>query len=109
MVIMTDKQIKDNLNYIMPFGKYKGRNISEIPDNYIAWLLYDNIVDGRLRTQIEDCIKEKYKEVWLSKALKKWVYNSYSVRQRSHYSPRVDFTVDNYELYDAMDGCLPNQ
>ena len=106
---MTDKQIKDNLNYIMPFGKYKGRYISEIPDNYIAWLLYDNIVEGWLRTQIEDCIKEKYKKVWLSKALKKWIYNSYSVRQCSHYSPRVDFTVDNYELDDAWDGCLPNQ
>ena len=48
----------------MPFGKYKGRHISEIPDNYIAWLLYDNIVEGRLRTQIEDCIKEKYKKVF---------------------------------------------
>lgn len=106
---MTDKQIKDNLNYVMPFGKYKGRHISEVPDSYIAWLLYDNIVEGSLRTQIEDCIKEKYKEVWLSKALKKWVYNSYSVRKRSHCSPRVDFTVDNYELYDTMDGCLPNQ
>ena len=106
---MTDKQIKDNLNCIMPFGKYKGWYISEIPDNYIAWLLYDNIVEGRLRTQIEDCVKEKYKEVWLSKELKKWVYNSYSVRKRSHYSQQVDFTVDNYELHDAMDGCLPNQ
>ena len=106
---MTDKQIKDNLNYIMPFGKYKGWHISEVPDSYIAWLLYDNIVEGRLRTQIEDCIKEKYKEVWLSKALKKWVYNSYSVRKRSNYSPRVDFTDGNHELYDAWDGCLPNQ
>ena len=47
---MTDKQTKDNLNYIMPFGKYKGRYISEIPDNYIAWLLYDNIIKGKLRT-----------------------------------------------------------
>ena len=106
---MTDKPIKDNLNYIMPFGKYKGRHISEIPESYIAWLLYDNIVKGRLRTQIEDYIKKKYKEVWLSKELKKWIYDSYSVRQRSNYSTRVDFTVDNYELYDAMDGCLPNQ
>lgn len=106
---MTDKQIEDNLNYIMPFGKYKGRHISEIPDKYIAWLLYDNIVEGRLRTQIEDCIKEKYKEAWLSKALKKWVYNCYEVRKRYNYNPRGDFTVGNYELYDAMDGCLPNQ
>lgn len=106
---MTDKQIIDNLSYVVPFGKYKGWHISEVPDSYIAWLLYDNIVEGSLRTQIEDCIKEKYKKVWLGKALKKWVYNSYSVRKRSHYSPRVDFTVDNYELYDAMDGCLPNQ
>lgn len=57
---MIYKQIKDNLNYIMPFGKYKGRYISEIPDS-------------------------------------------------SNYSPRVDFAVDNCELYDAMDGCLPNQ
>lgn len=106
---MTDEQRIDNLNYVMPFGKYKGWHISEVPDSYIAWLLYDNIVEGSLRTQIEDCIKEKYKKVWLSKALKKWVYNSYSVRPRCHYSTRVDFTVDNYELYDAMDGCLPNQ
>jgi uncharacterized protein (DUF3820 family) len=106
---MTDKQIEDNLNYIMPFGKYKGRHISEIPDKYIAWLLYDNIVEGRLRTQIEDCIKEKYKEAWLSKALKKWVYNCYEVRKRYNYNPRGDFTVGDYELYDAMDGCLPNQ
>ena len=105
---MTYKQIKNNLNYIMPFGKYKGRHISEIPESYIAWLLYKNIVKGRIRTQIEDCIKEKYKEVWLSKGLKKWVYDSYSVKSYSNNYSYVDFTI-NSDLCDAMDGCLPNQ
>ena len=105
---MPDKQIKDNLNYIMPFGKYKEWHISKMPESYIAWLLYDNIVKGKLRTQIEDCIKEKYKEVWLSKALKKWIYNSYSVKSYPNNYSYVDFTI-NSDLYDAMDGCLPNQ
>ena len=105
---MLEPSIKEPLNYIMPFGKYKGIAISKIPDNYIAWLLNNNIVKGNLRIQIESCIKEKYKDVWLDKALTKWIYNNYSRHSTSKNYPQVDFVIES-DLYDAMDGCLPNQ
>lgn len=102
---MTNKL---DTNYTMPFGKYKGLHISKLPEDYVAWLLYCNIAKQPLRTKIENCIKEKYKDVWLNKALQKWIYNSYSVKSYSNNYSYVDFTI-NSDLYDAMDGCLPNQ
>ena len=72
---MTNKQIKDNLNYIMPFGKYKGRQI----------MTEEIIIDGvdvakcryfTSKWDFNNCghiCKEtecKYKRLWYKKQLK---------------------------------------
>lgn len=106
--MVTKMTLLNDLFYTMPFGKYKGRCIKDIPNNYIAWLLRCDIVKGELRTKIENCIKAKYKDAWLNKALKEWIYNNYSPRSYSTSCPNVDFIFAS-DLYDAMDGCLPNQ
>lgn len=37
----------------MPFGKYKGLPLSEVPDEYLLWLYFDtNLKDGPLRRYI---------------------------------------------------------
>jgi len=39
---------------IMPFGKYKGRRLEDVPAGYLIWL-YDNGLDrGPLREYIEE-------------------------------------------------------
>lgn len=105
---MAEQKLKEEIDCTMPFGKYKGLQISKVPDSYIAWLLNCNIVTGELRINIENCIKEKYKDVWLDKALQKWIYNNYANTKYSKICSHVDFMVES-ALYDAMDGSLPNQ
>lgn len=48
MSILTDQSK-------MPFGKYKGKTLAEIPDSYFIWL-YDDGVQGDLRVYIEDSV-----------------------------------------------------
>ena len=37
----------------MPFGKHKGVAITELPDNYLDWLLTSCELKGSLRTSLE--------------------------------------------------------
>jgi len=36
-----------NFDPTMPFGKYKGKKISELPSNYLLWMA-ENMADGEL-------------------------------------------------------------
>lgn len=47
MEALTDKSL-------MPFGKYKGKALIEIPDEYFLWLYTNNLKDGTLKDYIED-------------------------------------------------------
>ena len=38
----------------MPFGKYKGQELSEVPDSYLLWLYENGKCFGELRRYIED-------------------------------------------------------
>lgn len=44
---MTDKSI-------MPWGKYQGQALANIPDSYFLWLYEANKAHGQLRVYIED-------------------------------------------------------
>ena len=41
-------------NYIIPFGKYKGEKIANIPADYLVWL-YEN---SKVFVYVKDYIKE---------------------------------------------------
>lgn len=49
---------------LMPFGKYKGVRLAEVPDAYLLWIYENNKCSGGLKNYIEDnleAIKENIK------------------------------------------------
>lgn len=44
---MTDESI-------MPFGKYKGENMADVPADYLLWLYENNKCNGDVKAYIED-------------------------------------------------------
>lgn len=41
-------------NSIMPFGKYKGEQLIDVPADYLLWLYENNKANGELKAYIED-------------------------------------------------------
>lgn len=41
-------------NSIMPFGKYKGNKMIDVPADYLLWLYENNKTKGGLKAYIED-------------------------------------------------------
>lgn len=39
---------------LMPFGKYKGEMLANVPDSYLLWLYNENRAHGLLKAYIED-------------------------------------------------------
>lgn len=51
---------KQNKNYFeVPFGKYKGRSIAEVPVSYINYCL-DNFIDFKYKDQFEKALKSNF-------------------------------------------------
>ena len=48
-ILFTDESV-------IPFGKFKGTRLIDVPDSYLLWL-YENDKMGRLRAYIEDNIQ----------------------------------------------------
>jgi hypothetical protein len=44
-------EVKERMR--MPFGKYKGRALRDVPDNYLGWLLDECDLKPRLRHAVE--------------------------------------------------------
>lgn len=40
-------------DFIMPFGKYKGQKISELPTDYIHWCM-ENLSNNNIKTRMEE-------------------------------------------------------
>lgn len=47
----------------MPFGKYKGEKLANVPASYLLWLLTEDLKPGPLRTYIEENEDALQKEV----------------------------------------------
>lgn len=45
-----------NEDSIMPFGKYKGQTLGEVPDSYLLWLFENDKCFGLLKKYIQDNI-----------------------------------------------------
>lgn len=46
---------------IMPFGKYKGKVMTEVPDEYLLWLLQEGNIYGDMLEYLKDneeCFKQ---------------------------------------------------
>ena len=49
---MNEHELIELANTIMPFGKYKGKLIKDIPENYLIWLNSQEYVNGKLSQQL---------------------------------------------------------
>ena len=46
--------MKNDDNQIMPFGKYKGVKMADIPDSYLLWLYENDKCYGTIKQYIKD-------------------------------------------------------
>lgn len=61
----------------MPFGKYKGRPLSELPDPYVAWLIKKCDLKEPLKTWVEELICEKVFKDKKEELVMEWVETNY--------------------------------
>ena len=91
----------------MPFGKHKGKPVSELPDSYIAWLMKKCELKEPLKTWVEEVIWEKVCKDKKEELIKKWVEDNYKKRSRgySYNDPSFsDCIRDEYDCpYDEWD------
>ena len=45
---MNPDDLQALVDYVMPFGKYKGRVLADLPGNYLAWFARQGFPPGRL-------------------------------------------------------------
>ena len=46
------QQLIDAVNQVMPFGKYKGRKLLELPEPYLVWFHKQGFPAGKLGEQL---------------------------------------------------------
>ena len=63
-----ERQVKElkkklSLNSLMPFGKYQGLPLNEVPESYIMWLFANDALDQfeyrELRKELKNLYKDK--------------------------------------------------
>jgi hypothetical protein len=45
---MNPEDLQLLVSYVMPYGKYKGRVIADLPGNYLAWFARKGFPPGKL-------------------------------------------------------------
>ena len=90
------------------FGKYKYYKYTELPSDYVAWLLKQDLKDD-LKRIIEDSILKGHKEELINMYIEKnyvprrtCSYSKNSYKSSSYYNADLDYGGD---LFDAMQGC----
>ena len=56
----------------MPFGKHKGLPITELPDNYLAWLFTQGMVKEPLNSKLRKVVWDKIKDNYVDEIIDKW-------------------------------------
>ncbi len=56
---------------LMPWGKYKGDKMANIPPDYLLWLLDNDKCSGEVRKYIMDCKDFLVKEIEMNKKRRK--------------------------------------
>lgn len=49
---MNEKLLLDAINQSMPFGKYRGRKLLELPEPYLVWFHQQGFPPGKLGEQL---------------------------------------------------------
>lgn len=49
---MDQRQLIDAVNQVMPFGKYAGRRLLELPEPYLVWFHQQGFPKGKLGEQL---------------------------------------------------------
>lgn len=49
---MEQKQLVEAVNAIMPFGKYAGRKLLDLPEPYLVWFHQQGFPESKLGTQL---------------------------------------------------------
>ncbi len=49
---MTEEDLREALFQIMPFGKYKGRKLIDLPEPYLVWFYSKGFPQGKLGQQL---------------------------------------------------------
>jgi hypothetical protein len=50
--MMDDKLLIEAINQTMPFGKYAGRKLIELPEPYLVWFHSKGFPEGKLGQQL---------------------------------------------------------
>jgi len=50
--MMNEKNLLDAINQTMPFGKYKGRKLIDLPEPYLVWFHAKGFPKGKLGEQL---------------------------------------------------------
>lgn len=45
---MNPEDLQTLVTYVMPYGKYKGRVLADLPGNYLAWFARKGFPPGKL-------------------------------------------------------------
>lgn len=56
------KTFDDNIQFTFPFGKYKGKYVDTIPDDYLEWVLTLKSLDESLRAEIKSELVKRARE-----------------------------------------------
>lgn len=48
---------------LMPFGKFKGKKLEDVPASYLIWLYDENKCSGELKQYIKDNLDVLYHEI----------------------------------------------
>ncbi|HIP76513.1 MAG TPA: hypothetical protein EYH12_05215 [Psychromonas hadalis] len=52
MPLNNTKALSDAINQIMPFGKYTGRKLIDLPEPYLVWFYGQGFPKGKLGEQL---------------------------------------------------------
>ena len=49
---MENKDLLDAINQVMPYGKYKGRQLLDLPEPYLVWCHSKGVPQSKLGSQL---------------------------------------------------------
>ncbi|HNP19162.1 MAG TPA: DUF3820 family protein [Fulvivirga sp.] len=53
------KEFQELMSYKMPFGKYKGRRLVDLPEDYLLWFKRKGLPEGKLGRYMDIVITQK--------------------------------------------------